>query len=316
MMDRRGRWILNAGTLLLVGLTLAACGAPHAVGSGAAPSGTARSPFSRQGTETLPTKPPVPTPPVTPPAEPTGTRAASPPPPASMLIITPAAGPAGTVFEITGTGLSPNATLYALGRAPDLEPVALLGPGLWVPVTVGADGTLTLRVDSRFRPTGPYIVEIGADQGVMMRPLLARGTFMITEGGPAPTVALEPDQGPCTGPDPHVLVRGRNFPPGPSILLALYHVGGMRYVSGVVDADGAFAWPVRLTGCGSTTPEGTRLRVNVIRREHNVHPEKALASATFTVSASAPPLPVLPTEPPERRFSPPPVLPTPPGECQ
>jgi hypothetical protein len=197
-----------------------------------------------------------------------------------------------------------------------LEPIALLGPAISLPVTVGADGTLTLEIDSRFRSLGTYTVTIGTDTaGAMGAPgrALAQGTFTITAEGPAPTLSVEPDHGFCGGPDPHVLVRGQNYPPGPSILLALFiprDGGQTAYLAGTVEPDGTFAWPVRLVGCDPATPDGARFRINAIRRQHNVNPHQTFASATFTVSAATPPLPVLPTQPPDRQYPPSPALPT------
>lgn len=222
---------------------------------------------------------------------------------ALALTIAPAAGPAGTTFTITGTGLPPNATLHAVGRGQDLSIIMSL------PATVGADGILTLLYNSLGQAPGSYTVAVGSDVTAAMvvtgGRIFARGAFAITEGGLAPTLTLEPDRGPCTAPDPHVLARGQNFPPGASIGLYLFQPDGSQssldYVTkGVVNADGTFAWPVRLTGCDSTTLDGTHFRINAVRRQGNIDPRQGLASATFMVSASSSPLPVLPTHPPER----------------
>ncbi len=69
----------------------------------------------------------------------------------------------------------------------------------------------------------------------------------------------------------------------------------------LVGADGTFAVPVRLGGCGPATPDGAQFRIIVPWLQHNVDPRRELASATFTVVATAPPLPAIPTPTPDPR---------------
>lgn len=214
---------------------------------------------------------------------------------ASTLTVTPPAGPGGILFAIAGAGFAPNATLHAVGRNPEQEFV------LNDPITAADDGTLRLSFNSLGRAPGVYTVTIGADmRGAMGMPggVIARGAFTITEWGPIPTLTLEPERGPCAEREPAVIARGQNFPPNRSIFL---YVRGTPVGRPLVGDDGAFAFPVRLIGCGPATPDGDRIRVIVPWIQHNVQPERELASATFTVATSAPPLPYVPTPPPDRR---------------
>jgi len=185
------------------------------------------------------------------------------------------------------------------------------------PVTVGADGTFTLRYDSLGEAPGTYTVAVAPDlAAAMVGDGLAGGVFTLIPGGPSPVLTLDPGRGPCATPEPVILARGRDFPPGKLISLYVLPVANHATflgADGVVTADGTFALPVRLNsdqvrqvlpsdaGCGPTTPDGESFRVNAVRRGGNVNPHNALASATFTVDTSAPPLPVLPTQPIDRR---------------
>jgi len=224
------------------------------------------------------------------------------------LAIAPTAGPAGTIFNITGAGFPPNTTLHAIGRESDHSFI------MSQPVTVDARGALTVRYDSRFRPSGSYTIEVGTDlQAVVMGTVLTRSAFTLTAAGPSPLVVLEPDHGPCTIAEPHILARGQNYPPGMTIglfVIALDTPGvSFEGARGTVAADGSFTLSVHLAsdhprpglGCNSATPEGARFRINVIRYQGNIDPNRALASATFVVATPTPSLPLLPTQPPERR---------------
>ncbi len=283
MQQFRVRQRAPIGVILVLALALVGCGGPTVVGGGAE------------------TTPPTPSPLVV-----NTSPAASETP--SSLTIAPASGPAGTLFEITGWGFPPNAALHALGREPDRS------FAISQAVTVDANGTLRLHFNSLGRASGPYTVEIGTSlQAVATGAVLARGTFTLTAAGPPATLILEPDHGPCTAPDPHILARGRNYPPGMAVgvfVLGL-DIPGISFdgARGTVADDGTFALPVRLAsdhprpdlGCGPTTPDGARFRIAAVRLQGTVDPNKALASATFTVATMAPPLPALPTQPPERR---------------
>lgn len=308
MTDSYRQRSLRVMPLLLVVLTLAACGAPNGAGKDAASASTASSSPS-SGAATSPSTRRS----ATVGSSPTRQVAATTSPDTAAdatalpLIVTPTAGPAGTVFEITGTGLPRNAALHAIARSSDWLVV------LSRPVTVGADGTLTLRYNSLGEAPSSYTVAIASNLVAATEGnALARGAFTLTEGGPAPTLTLDPDHGPCNVSDPHILARGRNFPPGKYVSLVVLPLDQVSFegARGTVAADGTFAWPVRLAsdhplpnlGCGPTAPDGTQFHINAVRLQGNVDPRRGeLASATFTVSTSAPPLPVLPTQPVEQR---------------
>ncbi len=173
-------------------------------------------------------------------------------------------------------------------------------------VTVSADGLLSAEFNSLGRPSGAYSVAISRrDVQADALHAIAQGTFTINEGGPVPTLTLDPDSGFCATQSPGLFVRGRNFPPDTSFGLAAIQVAPYR-ASPVnapikVAADGTFAGTVFLTRCGPTTPEGTRFQINAVRFEGPVDPRRAVTSATFVVSSLAAPLPVLPTPPPDPR---------------
>jgi len=306
----RARQALVVLATLLAAVALTACGGTAGTSGRAAPANAARSPspgltgaagtpvpaaapgLSAARTATAPRA----TSPVARPASPT----AAPPATMAALTVTPAAGAGGTVFAITGAGFAPDVTLHAVGRNPELEFV------LNRPVATGPDGTMRLEFDALGRPPGVYTLIIGVDMlaamGVRGGEVLARGAFTITPGGPVPTLTLEPDRGPCATEGPAIVARGRNFPPATSFFL---YVGSEARLTTdgrqLVGADGTFAVPVRLVGCGPATPDGAQFRVIVPWLQHAVDPRRELASATFTVVAAAPPLPAIPTPTPDPR---------------
>lgn len=308
-MARAWQALVALATLLAV-VALTACGGTVGTSGRAASAGAARSPSpgltgaagtpvptaapslsgTRTATATRATSP------VARPASPT----VAPPATTAALTVTPAAGVGGTVFAITGAGFAPDVTLHAVGRNPELEFV------LNRPVATGPDGTMRLEFNALGRPPGVYTLIIGIDMmaamGVRGGEVLARGAFTITAGGPVSTLTLEPDRGPCATDGPAIVARGRNFPPNTSFLLyvgseARLTTDGRR----LVGADGTFAVPVRLVGCGPATPDGARFRVIVPWLQHAVDPRRELASATFIVVAAAPPLPAIPTPTPDPR---------------
>ncbi len=272
------RWLRNGLLTLLVALALTACGAAVSTGAIAAPDGTATGAPHRPGTAD---------------SSPGATR---------VLTSTPPTGAGGTTFVIAGSGFPPAATLYAVGRDPEREFV------LRRTITSAADGSLRLPFDSLGQAPGTYTVTIAADFAAAMAAggdaPLAHGTFVITAGGPTPTLTLEPARGPCATPDPAVVARGHNFPPGAEILLPVVRVDTNRalgQVQGLVAADGTFAIPVRIEGCDPQTPEGARFRINAVRLRGAVDRHAGLANATFVVSTTAPPLPAVPTPSPDLR---------------
>ncbi len=285
-------------TLLAV-VVLTACGGTVGTSGRAAPAGAARSPSpgltGAAGTP-VPAAATRATSPVARPTSPT----TAPPATTAALTVTPAAGAGGTVFAITGAGFAPDVTLHVVGRNPELEFV------LNRPVATGPDGTMRLEFDALGRPPGVYTLIIGLDMlaamGVRGGEVLARGAFTITAGGPVSTLTLEPDRGPCATDGPTIVARGRNFPPNTSFFL---YVGSEARLTTdgwqLVGADGTFAVPVRLVGCGPATPDGAPFRVIVPWLQHAVDPRRELASATFIVVAAAPPLPAIPTPTPDPR---------------
>ena len=306
----RAWWPLGTLVTLSMVLLLTTCGRAVDTGGSAAPAGTVGSPTpGLTGLVGTPAPAAVPSSTVTATATLVSTAAptvrltsstAAPPATTATLTVTPSAGPGGTVFAITGAGFAPNVTLHAVGRNPEQEFV------LNRPVMTTPDGTVRLDFNALGRAPGRYTLIIGADAmaaaGVQGGGILARGAFTITAWGPLPTLTLEPDRGPCAADGPTIIARGRNFPPATSLFL--YVGGGARLTTAgrqLVDADGTFAAPVRLVGCGPATPDGAQFRIIVPWLQHNVDPRRELASATFTVVAAAPPLPAVPTPTPDPR---------------
>lgn len=158
--DRWQTWSMLV-VLLTMALMVAACGAPANTGMNATPLGTARTSSPGQAAATAPARPSV-TARRSPSRQVATTATAD--TAALVLTIAPASGPAGTVFEITGTGLPPNATLHTVGRGQDLSIIMSL------PATVGADGHLILRYNSLGQAPGPYTVVIGSDLAAAMEP--------------------------------------------------------------------------------------------------------------------------------------------------
>lgn len=217
------------------------------------------------------------------------------------LAVTPATGPAGTIFTFTGAGFPPDATLYVIGSGPD-QPLILNRR-----VTVGADGLLRVEFDSLGRPPGAYSMAISrrnAQADALQT--IAQVAFTISVGGTVPTLTLEPDRGACAVQSPALVVRGHSFPPNTTAFgLAAIQMEPYR-ASPVgapvrVAADGTFVSTVFLTGCGPTTPAGTRFQINAVRFDGPIDPRRAVASATFVVAPSAAPLPILPTPSPDPR---------------
>ncbi len=310
MMALCGQRSPNTLAILLVLLLLAACGAPTGAG-GSATSAVAASatptrraaPASASGERGATVAPVLVAITATgaPPTVSSNGAIADPTAAAAVpLTVTPAAGPAGSIFTITGAGLPTDAVLYALGSGPD-QPLILNRR-----VTVSADGLLSVEFNSLGRPPGAYSVAISRRdvQADALR-VIAQGTFTISEGGPVPTLTLDPDSGFCATQSPVLFVQGHNFPPDTSFGLAAIQVAPYRpspvSASFKVAADGTFAGTIFLTGCGPTTPEGTQFQVNAVRFEGPMDPRRAVTSATFVVSSSAAPLPVLPTPSPDPR---------------
>ncbi len=113
--------------------------------------------------------------------------------------------------------------------------------------------------------------------------LLAYAIYTI-ESAPVqgPTLAIDPATGPCATPDPLAVARGTAFPPGVAVLLDV-RLGAnppTTFPAGVIATDGSFTAPIRLSGCGPTTPSGTAITVVAYTSD------ALLATATFTVAGS------------------------------
>lgn len=286
----RGWRVPNVLAAMPVIFALMACGRPIGTVGSIAPTGTGGNTAAR----TVATPPPLST----------ATRPASPPPAVPMAVTTltvaPAAAPGGTAFTIAGAGFTPNRSPHLVGWDPDGEIV------LNRPIAIAADGAVRLDFNSLGRAPGSYTLIIGADPpaaaGIAGGEILARRSFTITGWGPIPTPTLEPPSGPCSAPEPALITRGRNFPPDTSFFL--YVASGARMTGAgrqLTGADGTFAVPVRPVGCGPATPDGARFRIVVPWLQRNVDPRRELASATFTVAAAAPPLPLIPNPSPDPR---------------
>jgi hypothetical protein len=119
--------------------------------------------------------------------------------------------------------------------------------------------------------------------------LLAYAIYIVdAEGGAVAALTLEPASGPCVVADPPLVVRGRDLPPGVTVLLDVRPATGAAttFPAGIVAADGTLTASVRLVGCGPDTPPGTTFSVVAYSNDvPGAEPQTLLAVATFTVAA-------------------------------
>ena len=93
---------------------------------------------------------------------------------APAITVSPASGPPGTSFVVTGTGFTPGSTVLFGAVDQATEPVAA------ELLQVAADGTFQTAIDSTGFALGEYTVVVGTSDGST---LLASGTFTVTAGG-------------------------------------------------------------------------------------------------------------------------------------
>lgn len=114
----------------------------------------------------------------------------------------------------------------------------------------------------------------------------------------ASVLTLMPDRGACGIPAPGVLVRGDGFPAGRALILLVRRVTPLsdqrsEGATATIAADGTFATELRLYMCRPDDVEGAQFQVTAhVRDGRDFGP--ALASATFTKSASSAAPPGLP----------------------
>ena len=93
---------------------------------------------------------------------------------APAITVSPAAGPPGTSFVVTGTGFAPGSTVLFGAVDPATEPVAA------ELLQVAADGSFQTAIDSTGFAPGQYTVVVGTSDAST---LLASGAFTVTAGG-------------------------------------------------------------------------------------------------------------------------------------
>ncbi len=113
-----------------------------------------------------------------------------------------------------------------------------------------------------------------------------------------PVLTLEQERGTCAAVSPLIGVRGADFPPGQAVTIVI-RARGSDQVSpigqAIAGADGAFALPVRLAGCGPGEPNVGHYEFTAEREvARGEDPGPPLARATFTIDAAAAPLPSRP----------------------
>ncbi len=93
---------------------------------------------------------------------------------APAITVSPASGPPGTSFVVTGTGFTPGSTVLFGAVDQATEPVAA------ELLQVAADGTFQTAIDSTGFAPGQYTVVVGTSDASA---LLASGAFTVTAGG-------------------------------------------------------------------------------------------------------------------------------------
>ena len=93
---------------------------------------------------------------------------------APAITVSPAAGPPGTSFVVTGTGFAPGSTVLFGAVDQATEPVAA------ELLQIAADGSFRTVIDSTGFALGEYTVVVGTSDAST---LLASGVFTVTAGG-------------------------------------------------------------------------------------------------------------------------------------
>ena len=93
---------------------------------------------------------------------------------APAITVSPASGPPGTSFVVTGTGFTPGSSVLFGAVDEATEPVAA------ELLQVAADGTFQTAIDSTGFAPGQYTVVVGTSDASA---LLASGAFTVTAGG-------------------------------------------------------------------------------------------------------------------------------------
>ena len=95
---------------------------------------------------------------------------------APAITVSPASGPPGTSFVVTGTGFTPGSTVLFGAVDQATEPVAA------ELLQVAADGSFRTAIDSTGFAPGQYTVVVGTSDASTV---LASGAFTVTAGGAA-----------------------------------------------------------------------------------------------------------------------------------
>ena len=181
------------------------------------------------------------------------------------LDLAPWRGPCVAPVVASGSGFAPGQAVKLTVQPEDGGATAARALST---ATVDATGNFTATVNfGTFYPgcaAGAYrvIARDAADA------LLAYAIYTI-EVAPAqgPTLALDPATGSCATADPLVVAHGTAFPLGAAVLLDVRIGTGApaTFPAGVIATDGTFNAPIRLVGCGPTTPAGTTISVVATR---------------------------------------------------
>ena len=109
---------------------------------------------------------------------------------APAITVSPAAGPPGTSFVVTGTGFAPGSTVLFGAVDQATEPVAA------ELLQVAADGSFQTAIDSTGFAPGQYTVVVGTSDAST---LLASAEFTVTAGGAGAGGAGDPTTMPRSG---------------------------------------------------------------------------------------------------------------------
>ncbi|CAA9565631.1 MAG: hypothetical protein AVDCRST_MAG88-1864 [uncultured Thermomicrobiales bacterium] len=212
-----------------------------------------------------------------------------------LLELSTSRGLCNTRVIVRGTDFTPGVALRFTSRQEGLPDEQAT---VFAQATVGNDGTVEVVADLARLIAG--CTGAGAAAGQQYRlsardagtdALLAFALFTVAPlPAPSPVLALEPASGPCATPEPPVVARGANAPPGVTVLLDV-RAGAdgapTTFPGGTVAGNGTFTASLRLTGCGPETPAGTVFTVIVYTNDLPAEgPGYLLGEATFTVTTN------------------------------